>query len=71
MGASGSGKSTFMNIIGCLDKPTSGEYYLDGENIVGRAFLTVNCGLAILECSVRKTKAEWEGRFEFVLSMKR
>lgn len=34
MGASGSGKSTFMNIIGCLDKPTSGEYYLDGENIV-------------------------------------
>ncbi len=35
MGASGSGKSTFMNIIGCLDKPTSGEYYLDGENIVG------------------------------------
>lgn len=29
MGASGSGKSTFMNIIGCLDKPTSGEYYLD------------------------------------------
>jgi putative ABC transport system ATP-binding protein len=30
MGASGSGKSTFMNIIGCLDKPTSGEYYLDG-----------------------------------------
>lgn len=34
MGASGSGKSTFMNIIGCLDKPTSGRYYLDGENIV-------------------------------------
>lgn len=30
MGASGSGKSTFMNIIGCLDKPSSGEYYLDG-----------------------------------------
>ena len=30
MGASGSGKSTFMNTIGCLDKPTSGEYYLDG-----------------------------------------
>ena len=30
MGASGSGKSTFMNIIGCLDKPTSGEYLLDG-----------------------------------------
>lgn len=30
MGASGSGKSTFMNIIGCLDTPTSGEYLLDG-----------------------------------------
>jgi putative ABC transport system ATP-binding protein len=29
MGASGSGKSTFMNTLGCLDKPTSGEYYLD------------------------------------------
>ncbi|NNM95374.1 MAG: ABC transporter ATP-binding protein [Bacteroidia bacterium] len=29
-GASGSGKSTFMNTLGCLDKPTSGEYYLDG-----------------------------------------
>jgi putative ABC transport system ATP-binding protein len=30
MGASGSGKSTFMNTLGCLDRPTSGEYYLDG-----------------------------------------
>jgi putative ABC transport system ATP-binding protein len=33
MGASGSGKSTFMNIIGCLDKPTSGDYYLDGGKV--------------------------------------
>ena len=33
MGASGSGKSTFMNIIGCLDKPTSGEYYLDNNQL--------------------------------------
>jgi putative ABC transport system ATP-binding protein len=33
MGASGSGKSTFMNIIGCLDKPTSGTYYLDGGKV--------------------------------------
>src|SRR5580765_104657 len=33
MGASGSGKSTFMNLIGCLDRPTSGQYLLDGESV--------------------------------------
>lgn len=33
MGASGSGKSTFMNILGCLDKPTSGEYELEGIDV--------------------------------------
>jgi putative ABC transport system ATP-binding protein len=33
MGASGSGKSTFMNILGCLDVPTSGSYWLDGLDV--------------------------------------
>src|SRR6202140_515270 len=33
MGASGSGKSTFMNLIGCLDRPTSGVYRLDAQEV--------------------------------------
>jgi putative ABC transport system ATP-binding protein len=35
MGASGSGKSTFMNMLGCLDKPSAGTYLLEGTNVAG------------------------------------
>ena len=40
MGQSGSGKSTLMNILGCLDKPTSGEYFINGQSV---ASLNADC----------------------------
>jgi putative ABC transport system ATP-binding protein len=42
MGPSGSGKSTLVNLIGCLDRPTSGEIWLDGENVAGIAASELN-----------------------------
>jgi putative ABC transport system ATP-binding protein len=44
MGPSGSGKSTLMNIIGCLDRPTKGNYFLDGKDV----FQEDDTGLAAL-----------------------
>jgi len=42
MGPSGSGKSSMVNLIGCLDRPTSGEILLDGENVAGIAASELN-----------------------------
>jgi putative ABC transport system ATP-binding protein len=42
MGPSGSGKSTLVNLIGCLDRPTSGEIWLDGENVSGFSAADLN-----------------------------
>ncbi|MEA3420924.1 MAG: ABC transporter ATP-binding protein [Acidobacteriota bacterium] len=38
MGPTGSGKSTLMNILGCLDTPTDGDYFLEGKNVAGLTF---------------------------------
>src|SRR5438876_9436115 len=42
MGPSGSGKSTLVNLIGCLDRPTSGEILLDSENVAGMSTTELN-----------------------------
>jgi putative ABC transport system ATP-binding protein len=42
MGPSGSGKSTLVNLIGCLDRPTSGEIWLDGENVANMSAAELN-----------------------------
>jgi len=42
MGPSGSGKSTLVNLIGCLDRPTSGEIWLDGENVANISATDLN-----------------------------
>src|ERR1700684_2831422 len=42
MGPSGTGKSTFVNLIGCLDRPTSGEVWLDGRNVAGLSASELN-----------------------------
>jgi putative ABC transport system ATP-binding protein len=42
MGPSGSGKSTLVNLIGCLDRPSSGEIWLDGENVAGISSTDLN-----------------------------
>ena len=63
MGASGSGKTTLMNIIGCLDTPTSGEYYLNNQLVSGLSDDEL-AGIRNKEVGLRtKTWALWKRRF--------
>ena len=73
VGESGSGKSTLMNIIGVLDKPTAGEYVLDGVNIhdaahsyalsLGGAAFTCNSAQCAGWTSAEVLRARWGGDF--------
>ena len=62
MGPSGSGKSTLMNILGCLDKPSSGKYFLQGFNLLSRTSAVENVELPMVYANVpeeiRRRKAE-------------
>ena len=49
MGPSGSGKSTLFNMIGALDRPTEGQVYIDGQNMVATVAKT-DCGVPMPPC---------------------
>ena len=53
MGASGSGKSTMLNILGCLDTPTSGSYLLDGIEVARRSRAELARRLGLLLKAIR------------------